>query len=168
MFDPLGLVSPVVLKGKIFILSLWEIYLDWDDAINKEELATWLKIWSDFSKISDYHVSQYMAIKTSESVKCRLLCFCDASSRAYATIVYLIQRCENSELRSDLLCSKTRFAPLKEMRIPRLELMAVIIGVRCVKFVKEELKISVEGIGIWKDAQCVLKWLKSEKTYQCS
>ena len=71
--------------------------------------------------------------------------------------------CENSVLRSDLLFSKTRLAPLKEMTIPRLELMAVLIGVRCVKFVKEQLKISVEGIDIWTDIQCVLKWLKSEK-----
>ena len=49
------------------------------------------------------------------------------------------------------------------MTSPRLELMAVLIGVRCVKFVKEQLKISVEGIDIWTDSQCVLKWLKSEK-----
>ena len=49
------------------------------------------------------------------------------------------------------------------MTIPRLELMAVLIGVRCVNFVKEQLKISVEGINIWTDSQCVLKWLKSEK-----
>ena len=148
MFDPLGLVSPVVLKGKIFIQSRWEKHLDWNDAINNEELACWLAIRSDFSKISNYQISRCVAIQTSENVKCPLLCFCDASSRAYATFVYLFQMCENSVLRSDLLFSKTRLAPLKEMIIPRLELMAVLIGVRCVKFVKEQLKISVEGIDI--------------------
>ena len=46
------------------------------------------------------------------------------------------------------------------MTIPRLELMAVLIGVRCVKFVKEQLKISVEGKDIWTDSQSVLKLLK--------
>ena len=104
-----------------------------------------------------------MAIKSSENVKTRLLCFCDASSLAYATTVYLIQRSETSKLRSDLLFSKTRLTPLKEMTIPRLELMTVLIVVRCVNFVKEQLKISVKGINIWTDSQCVLKWLKSEK-----
>ena len=69
-------------------------------------------------------------------MKCRLLCFCDASLRAYATTVYMFQMCENSVLRSDILFSKTRLAPLKEMTISRLELMAVLIGVRCVKLSK--------------------------------
>ena len=49
------------------------------------------------------------------------------------------------------------------MTIPRLELMAFLIDVSCVNFVKEQLKISVEGIDIWTDSQCVFEWLKSEK-----
>ena len=163
VFDPLGLVSPIVLKGKIFIQSLWDKHLEWDDVISKDELTTWQAIRSEFSKLSNYQINRCVAIKSSENVKTRLLCFCDASSRAYATTVYLIQRSETFESRSDLLFSKTRLAPLKEMTIPRLELMAVLIGVRCVNFVKEQLKISVEGIHIWTDSQCVLKWLKSEK-----
>ena len=49
------------------------------------------------------------------------------------------------------------------MTIPRLELMTFLIDVRCVNFVKEQLKISVEGIYIWTDSQCLLEWLKSKK-----
>ena len=99
----------------------------------------------------------------NKDVKSRLLCFCDASSCAYATAVYLVQRSENSESRSDLLFSKTRLAPLKKITIPRLELLAVLIGVRCVKFVESQLKISVDGIDLWTDSQCVLKWIRSQK-----
>ena len=76
-----------------------------------------------------------MAIKCSKKIKSRLLFFCDASLRAYASTVYLIQRSETSESMSDLIFSKTRFVSLKEMTIPRLVLMAVLICVRCVKFV---------------------------------
>ena len=49
------------------------------------------------------------------------------------------------------------------MTIPRLELMAVVIGVRCLRFVKQQLNISIEGIHLWTDSQCVLKWIGSEK-----
>ena len=103
VFDPLGLVSPVVLKGKVFLQSLWERHLDSHDGNNNEELACWLTIRSDFSKISNYQINSCVSIQTSENVKCQLLCSCDSSSRAYATTVYLFQMCENSVLRSDLL-----------------------------------------------------------------
>ena len=92
-----------------------------------------------------------------------LLCFCDASARAYAAAVYLFQKSSNSESRSDLLFCKTRLDPLNKMTIPRLELMTVVIGVRCLRFVKQQLNISIEGIHLWTDSQCVLKWIDSEK-----
>ena len=54
VFDPLGLVSPVLLKGKLFIQSLWSKHLNWDDAINSEEFAVWSTVSSDLWKLSDY------------------------------------------------------------------------------------------------------------------
>lgn len=30
LFDPLGLLAPVVVKAKIFIQQLWQFKLDWD------------------------------------------------------------------------------------------------------------------------------------------
>ena len=106
VFDPLGLESTIVLKGTIFIQSLWDKHLEWDGAISNDELTTWKAIRSEFSKLSNFQINRCVAIKSSENVKTRLLCFCDASSRAYATTVYLIQRSETSESRSDLLFLK--------------------------------------------------------------
>ncbi|VDI29695.1 Hypothetical predicted protein [Mytilus galloprovincialis] len=49
------------------------------------------------------------------------------------------------------------------MSIPRLELMAVLIGVRSLIFVKSELNISIEEMYLWSDSQCVLKWISTKK-----
>ena len=49
------------------------------------------------------------------------------------------------------------------MMIPRLELIAVLIGARCVRFVKQQLSIQIDGKHLWTDSQCVLKWINSEK-----
>lgn len=164
VFDPLGLFSPVLLRGKLFLQALWNKRLEWDDAICNEDLVVWSSISSDFSKLSNYQIKRCIAMSVNnENVKYHILCFCDASKYAYAAAVYLLQRSSDSESKTDLLFSKTRLAPLKEMTIPRLELMAVLIGVRCVKFVKAQLKIPIEGIYLWTDSQCVLKWISSEK-----
>ncbi|CAC5415551.1 unnamed protein product [Mytilus coruscus] len=41
--------------------------------------------------------------------------------------------------------------------------MAVVIGVRCLKFIETELKLPIEKKYVWSDSQCVLKWISSEK-----
>ncbi|CAG2195808.1 unnamed protein product [Mytilus edulis] len=93
---------------------------------------------------------------------CKLLCFCDASVRAYSAAVDLHHTCGQSS-KSDLIFSKSRLAPVKEMSIPRLELMAVLIGVRSLIFVKSELDISIEEMYLRSDSQCVLKWISTKK-----
>ena len=62
-----------------------------------------------------------------------------------------------------MLFSKTRLAPLKNNTIPRLELMAVVIGVRCLSFVKSQIKVPIAATYLWTDPQCVLKWIVSKK-----
>lgn len=70
---------------------------------------------------------------------------------------------KDSGTRSDLIFSKTRLSPMKGMTIPRLELMAVLIGVRCLTFVQGQLKIPIQYKYLWTDSQCVLQWIVSEK-----
>lgn len=63
---------------------------------------------------------------------CQLLCFCDASAKDYASVVYL-----SSDAGVILLFSKARVAAIKKFGIPRLELLIVLIGVRMLNFVQE-------------------------------
>ena len=92
-----------------------------------------------------------------------LLCFCDASSKAYGTTIYL--RCqENGQTITNLIFSKSRIAPLKETSLPRLELQAALIGTRSINFITKSLQLKIHWKTLWTDSQCVLHWLKSKKT----
>ena len=62
----------------------------------------------------------------------------------------------------DLLFSKTRLAPNKQLSIPRLELLAALIGMRCLNFVQKELNMVIVSKHIWLDLQCVLYWIESK------
>jgi len=44
-----------------------------------------------------------------------------------------------------------------------LELLAVLIGTRAVKFVRNELRLPISGIRAFTDSECVLHWIKSTK-----
>jgi len=43
IWDPLGLVSPFVILGRVFLQGLWPLKLDWDDVIDEEKLHGWTK-----------------------------------------------------------------------------------------------------------------------------
>ena len=66
---------------------------------------------------------------------------------------------------SDLIFSKSRLAPVKSMTIPRVELLGVLFGVRCLNFVKSQLPFSVTTAIILTDSQCVLNWLNSDRDH---
>ncbi|XP_067945299.1 uncharacterized protein [Watersipora subatra] len=42
IFDPLGLVSPVILQGKSILQDICRQKLDWDDALDRPTLKSWL------------------------------------------------------------------------------------------------------------------------------
>ena len=97
--------------------------------------------------------------------------FCDASKRAYATVIYLCVEYQDN-VKVNLVFSKLRLVsvvkrkgkrPKKEITLPCLELMAVTIGVCAANFVTKELKIPSLKRTIWTDSTCVLCWLRTNK-----
>ena len=70
---------------------------------------------------------------------------------------------EERKSRVNLIFYKARITPKKAMSIPRLELMALLIGVHSLKFVSKECGLESTQRIIWTDSQCVLNWLKNKK-----
>ena len=83
--------------------------------------------------------------------------FCDASIKAYTASVYLRIN-EETGLKTHLIFLRMRLAPIKkkELIIPHLELLAVLIGIRAANFVTKELRLKLSKQILWIDSQCVL------------
>ena len=47
VFDPLGLLSPVTIKAKIFMQKLWQCNVQWDEPLTDEDQQQWLEIAHD-------------------------------------------------------------------------------------------------------------------------
>ena len=95
--------------------------------------------------------------------------FADASRLGYCACVYVVSGVGTNRV-SNLICSKTRVAPLKEMSIPRLELTAAFLLSRlmalCIKF---HSGIKFDKIYYYSDSTTTLHWIMSDhkqwKTY---
>ena len=137
VYDPLGLISPVTVRVKVIFREVCCQKYEWDKQLGervKKGLEDWTKDLIDCHKID---VKRCIYDHPCEEVEeCSLHRFADARKKAYCGMVYLVYRTQVGRY-AQMLTSKTRVAPLKELSIPRLELMAALILVK--------LMVSVEG-----------------------
>ncbi|GFU51160.1 uncharacterized protein TNCV_966511 [Trichonephila clavipes] len=119
IFDLLGLLSPCTVFMKIFYQKLWLTKTDWDSPIPQQLTEDWLKFQKAFNAINYLTVPRWAILTADNTVE--LHGFADASSLAYAAAIYCRQK-HNSKIKVQLLVSKTKVAPVKQVSIPRLEL----------------------------------------------
>ncbi|GFT94031.1 DUF1758 domain-containing protein [Trichonephila clavipes] len=50
LYDPLGLIGPIVTKAKIFILELWKIKLDWSEQLPPDAMEEWMNFYQKLSR----------------------------------------------------------------------------------------------------------------------
>ena len=164
VYDPLGLFCPVTLQGKLFLQKLWNKKLSWDDKLSSKDKEKWNKIKEDLKNLPRCRFPRYIGItqKNQDKTTYQLVGFCDASKHAYAGVVYLHQRIGET-CKVDLVFSKLQLAPNKTVSIPRLELLAALIGTRAIQFVANQLPVQLTEKHLWIDSQCVLSWIGSER-----
>ena len=166
VFDPLGLFTPALLPLKMLIQECWKLGLKWDETIPPELSARWQEISLQIHLLSKHkfprQVSHSLGIA---NLKYELCCFTDASQLAYASVIYLkVTDLSSQRSAISLLFSKSRLAPVnKDITIPRLELLGVLIGLRSLRFLSLELKVPIHKLVLWTDSSCVLDWLCTTK-----
>uniref|UniRef100_A0A2A4JL65 Uncharacterized protein n=1 Tax=Heliothis virescens TaxID=7102 RepID=A0A2A4JL65_HELVI len=141
IFDPLGLICACIIKTKIFLQQLWVIKLNWDDPIPENFLKTWFKFISNLHYLSNIKINRNVLCESPVSIE--LHCFVDASKKAYASCVYLRSVNDKNEVTVRLLCAKARVAPLKPITIPKLELLAALLGARLCDKIIQSLRFNI-------------------------
>ena len=130
IFDPLGFLSPNVIKFKILFQCLCSSHQGWDDPSAEEMLDTWNLLIAELSLLSNIQVPRcYYRLKQTP-VSVQLHSFNDASELAYVTVVYI--RCDYGEndVEKRLATAKSRVVPLKRQTIPQLELLGALVLAR--------------------------------------
>ncbi|XP_037825845.1 uncharacterized protein LOC119613850, partial [Lucilia sericata] len=160
IFDPLGLLGHFVIYAKIVLQEIWRSGVNWDEPLfehEREKWWTWVKMIPSIPNIRIPRCHRFL--NSSQNVQ--LHTFVDASIDAYAAVVFLRIEYEGS-VKCSLVASKTRVAPLKPISIPKLELMAAVIGLRLANFVVNEMSIKVHSKFFWSDSKDVLYWIRSD------
>ncbi|XP_022197772.1 uncharacterized protein LOC111054948 [Nilaparvata lugens] len=160
IFDPLGLISPVVILPKLLFQKLWLHKLDWDDKLPPELLTEWLSILKELPNISNIAIPRCV-LPPSTDVKLELHAFSDASATAYGACLY-IRSISSNGVQVKLLTSKSKVASIKPLlTIPRLELQAAHLSAKLVVKAIQASKLKFSNVVLWTDSKIVCDWLKA-------
>ena len=159
IFDPLGMISPYTISGKMFIQKAWMAGVDWDEPLERS-LTNKIERWfQDADKIELIKVPRLL-IKTATE-EAELHVFSDASSEGYGAVVYL-RSMDGGKWDTSFVVGKGKVVPIKSISIPRLELMAACLGVKLLTRVIKPLGITMEKVTFWEDSMDVLWWIKQQ------
>ena len=163
VYDPLGLVSPVILKARIILQHVTKQNLPWDTEITGSQMTLWQNWLDDLEKLEMFTVPR--CLKPSgfgDVVSTQLHYFSDASELGYGVVVYIHMINTRDEVHTQLLFSKARVAPLKKITIPRLELTAATMAVRINHKLCQELCCTVDESIYWTDSMTVLCYVANQ------
>ena len=135
--------------------EIWVCGLDWDDLL-PEQISVKIMSWfAELPMLPKIRVPRCLQLR-EEVTSATLHAFVDASENAYGAVVYMRSEYRERNVLLSLVASKTKVAPLQSLSIPRLELMAAVLGKRLALSIAEILNIDKEFITFWTDSTSVL------------
>ncbi|XP_029174769.1 uncharacterized protein LOC114943355 [Nylanderia fulva] len=160
LFDPLGLIGPVIIIPKMLLQEIWQLKIQWDESIPLDMHARWSAFKRQLRELNDLSVPRFIG-ENQEGARVQIHGFCDASQRAYGACLYIRRQVDGNEVQIDLLCSKTRVAPLRVISIPRLELYAALLLAQLLDKVRSSIDIKDVRYTLWSDSTIALRWISS-------
>ncbi|XP_043263452.1 uncharacterized protein LOC122403788 [Colletes gigas] len=160
VFDPLGLVGPVITRAKILMQTLWQLQLGWDESVDQDLHAQWSRFRTELNQVKTLEIPRRVICDNARAVE--LHGFSDASEKAYGACIYLRSLDETGRYTVRLLCAKSRVAPLKTTTLPRLELCGALLLAQLVKRIRYALQLAFKCEHYWSDSIIALAWIRGQ------
>ena len=159
IYDPLGLLAPFIFLAKLLFQEVCKAKIKWKDKL-PEDIADKFEKWkSQIHLLANISLPRHVLVENYDTVE--LHGFGDASKVGYCACVYIVSKNGTTKV-SNLICSKTRNAPIKEMSIPRLELTASYLLAKLMALViKFHDHIKFDRLVYYSDSTTVLHWVQS-------
>ncbi|GBM98304.1 hypothetical protein AVEN_7677-1 [Araneus ventricosus] len=159
LYDPLGLLGPVICKMKIFLQKLWLEKLSFDDPLPQPIAVEWNHLVSSLKTIELIKIPRWILADSSQ--KLVLHCFSDSSQAAYGAVIYLQCVRPDDTSTAKLVASKSRVSPLKTVSIPRLELCGCLLAAQLKAKVEHALNLQIDSILMYTDSTISLAWIQT-------
>ena len=172
LFDPLGIVAPVTLGGKLLLQKLCASSCGWDDALPRDLRDDWQNWVAQALELNSVSVDRCILGPSGDVTSTQLHIFVDASEKAYSAVAYVrreVRTDEESPVFVRFLMGRAHVNPIRFVSVPRLELTAAVLGVKVRKLLIRELDMKFDDVIMWSDSMFTLACIRNTtahfKTY---
>ena len=163
IYDPLGLISPVTLRGKLIYRAACDEKVAWDEPLSKDLM----KRWENFKQTLKINIAIPRSIAIFKEILdyVDLHAFADASKDGTSAVLYAVIK-QQSGFSQGLMASNSRLSK-KETTIPRLELTACHMAANLIENASQVLsRFPLRNSYAWSDSKVALHWIKGEGEYK--
>ncbi|KAI4884310.1 hypothetical protein NFI96_008914, partial [Prochilodus magdalenae] len=165
VYDPLGILAPVILPAKNILQELSRSKVSWDDVVPDNLAQQWFKWVEGIQQLCEFGLDRcFKPACFGDPVSAHLHHFSDASEVGYGTVTYLVQQNGHNQIHCAFVLGKARVAPLKSTTIPRMELTAATLATRVDCMLRREIQLPLGDSVFWTDSTAVLKYIANETT----
>ncbi|XP_018360522.1 PREDICTED: uncharacterized protein LOC108759538 [Trachymyrmex cornetzi] len=159
IFDPIGLLGPIVLCAKKIMQDVWRCKLQWDESVPQSVHTNWIEFARQLGTMGRISFDRRLLAKDYDDIQFHG--FCDASGVGYGACLYIRSCGKDGDPTIRLACARSRVAPLKTVTIPRLELSGALLLARLYREAKEAMGIMPNDVVFWCDSTIALHWIKT-------
>lgn len=140
----------------------WLLGSGWDDEFLSDLKKTCQEWFSQLPELSGVQVPRCYRVAEKIVADTSIHTMVDASLLAYAVVSYVRHKYENGKVTVRFIAAKEKVTPTKVTSVPRLELMAAVLGLRLARKVSELLQIPFENCILWTDSKDVIFWIQGQ------
>ena len=147
VYDPLGLVAPVMAKMKLDLHEISDLKVDWDEKLPDRLLNTWVSNIQVMQSLNTLQFKRSVIPDDAANTDIELLVFCDASMEISLAAVYARVLRTNGSYSCQLLTAKTKL--VKGATVPRAELKGAVLAATMTHIVKRNLLDNISSVTSW-------------------
>ena len=167
IYDPLGLVGPLILPGREINQELCRLKYDWNDRLPDELAVKWRDWKKGLASLTSYSIPRSFTPRDfGEVERAELHHFADASEgHGYGTVSYLRFVNKEGSIHNSFVMGKSRVRPLSSgISVPKMELTAATLLIKMDKLIMKELegRIKIHSVTFWTNSMIVLRYIFNE------
>ena len=160
VYDPLGLVTPIMSKIKLDLHEITDLKVDWDDALPTRLLSTWSENITMMQSLNQLEFKRAMIPHNAAKAEIHLIGSCDASIDISIATLHARVELVDGSFSCQLLTAKSKL--VKGVTVPRAELKGAVLAATMSHVSKRSLGRYVKSITFVTDSTICLFWLHQD------